>query len=279
MKTLASVCQNELNSLTETKDYICNFVFGPFGYKHLNEAINSNKHKCEFCNGSQHYSPIIDPNVSDERAWLCGNAICVVNTAKIPSRATTTPPMLRKALEWALFCELNTIGDIHHDVKFEKIEQSQGKIDYLKKFVVKPSGILLMEGDPGTGKTYAAMAVCEKFTRTSTSCIFTTQKQMFNNWLATFKDGNVSNYVDRVLNTNLLVIDDFGTKDNSPGFMDFFMELINTRMQWTDRGTIITTNLTLKALSEFCGQALADRLNTGQRFKFEGETRREKPIL
>ncbi len=279
MKTLSTICDKELSSMQELKEYKCEFVFGPFGYKNLKEPIISTKHECEFCCGTRHYTPMIDPAVSDKRAWLCGNALCVVNNGKNKVKATTIPTHLRYAQEWPLFCEINGIGDIHHAVKFEKIQQAQGKIDYLKKFVVKPSGILLMEGDPGTGKTYSAMAVCEKFTRTNISCIFTTQKQMFNNWLATFKDGNVSNYIDRVLTCNLLVIDDFGTKDNSSGFMDFFMEVINSRMQWTDRGTIITTNLTIKKLSEFCGQALSDRLTTGQRFKYEGVTRREKPVL
>ncbi len=279
MKTISSICDKQLSSMQEEKEYICEYIFGPFHYIKLKETIISTKHTCEFCGGTQHYAPIMYPAVSGERAWLCANALCAVNNGKTKVKATTTPPTLRCALEWPLFCEINGIGDMHHDVKFEKIEQAPGKIAYLKNFVIKPAGILHMEGKKGTGKTYAAMAVCEKFTRFNTSCIFTTQKQMFNNWLATFKDGNVSNYIDRVLTCNLLVIDDFGIKENSASFMDFFMEIINTRMQWTDRGTIITTNLDLKTLSDFCGEPLSDRIKTGQRFLFEGESRRGNAVL
>ncbi len=77
----------------------------------------------------------------------------------------------------------------------------------------------------------------------------------------------------------LLVIDDFGTGDIPENFMTFFMDLINTRTQWTDRGTIITTNLDNKTLGIKCGEALANRLTTGQQFKFEGASRRNKVIL
>jgi DNA replication protein DnaC len=185
----------------------------------------------------------------------------------------------KRALEWPLFCEISGIGDLHYGVKFENIQQSAGKVDYLLKFAAKPYGIIFMQGEPGTGKTFASMAVCELFTRKNTSCIFTTQKQMLNNWLDTFKSDRVSNYIERVSNCNLLVLDDFGVGDVSPGFMSFFMDLINTRMQWSDRGTIITTNLDAKTFAVFCGEALSDRINTGQQFVFKGKTRRTQTVL
>jgi DNA replication protein DnaC len=75
------------------------------------------------------------------------------------------------------------------------------------------------------------------------------------------------------------VIDDFGTAEMSPGFMSFFMDLINTRMQWSNRGTIITTNLNDTKFSEYCGEALADRINTGQLFEFKGKSKRVKKPL
>jgi len=280
MKLMSSICDKELVQINiPDKEYRCDYIFGPWGYSKLNETIISTKHKCEYCEKSEHFCPVIDPAVSDARAWLCANQLCVVNSAKKGVKATTIQTPTRRALEWHVFCELNTIGDIHYNVRFESIQQSEGKIEYLKKYVVKPNEILLMQGEPGTGKTYASMAVCEKFTRTNTSCLFITQKQLFNSWQETFKAGNSSNIVNQVLTVKLLVIDDFGIKDNSASFMDFFMEIINTRMQWTDRGTIITTNLTDEVLAQFCGRALTDRILTGQQFKFPPGSRRKNPVL
>jgi DNA replication protein DnaC len=75
-----------------------------------------------------------------------------------------------------------------------------------------------------------------------------------------------------------LIVDDFGTNEPSDKFMGFFMDLINSRMQWEKRGTVITTNLDEKKLGQFCGDALSDRLNTGTLLIFEGKTRRREII-
>lgn len=43
----------------------------------------------------------------------------------------TKAPHKKKLLR-PLFCEINGIGDLYHDLTFEKVEQSQAKIDYMK---------------------------------------------------------------------------------------------------------------------------------------------------
>jgi hypothetical protein len=249
------------------------------GWKHLAQPTLSSELECPICKEKSHLTPLINPSLGDERVWMCGNVSCFIYKKENGPMATTTPPIPKRAVLWPLFCEINDIGNTHHDVLFEKIEQSQGKIDYLKKFVAKPNGIIIMRGKPGQGKTYCALGVCEYFTRTSVSANVTTQKQLLEKWLENNTTQKYSNYFRKLKEINLLVIDDFGTSDISPGFMGFIMDLINTRMQWNDRGTIITTNLDKNKLSDFCGDALMDRLNTGQQFSFEGDTRREKTIL
>jgi DNA replication protein DnaC len=185
----------------------------------------------------------------------------------------------KRALEWALFCEINTIGDENHGVTFDSLQQGEGKVSYLLKFCNKPRGIILMQGDPGTGKTFSAMAACELFTRKSDSCLFFTQKQMRDKWLIVERGDESSNFNFSVETVNLLVVDDFGTADVTPPFMGFFMDLINSRMQWTDRGTIITTNLDDDKFFNYCGQALTSRINMGQKFVYKGPDRRSpKPL-
>jgi IstB-like ATP binding protein len=258
---------------------LVHFIAVVGGWKKLKEPKMSNELKCLLCGEQSCFTPLVEPTQGDERVWLCGNLSCgLYNKANMP-QATTIEPTQKRAVLWQIWCQINEVGDVNHDVTFEGIEQSAGKIEYLKKFVVNPSGIILMEGEPGTGKTFCSLATCEYLTRTETSVIFMTQKQMMDKWLATFKEEKPSNFVNKVKECTLLVIDDFGTSEPSPGFMTFFMDVINTRLQWKKRGTIVTTNLNAEKFNQYCGEALADRILTGQKFIFEGNTRRIKQPL
>ncbi len=277
MKLVGSIGRQMVRPVTDPKLVHQIAVLG--GWKHLPEPKMSNELECPLCQEKSHHTPLIDPKLGSERVWLCGNMSCVTYSKENRPVATTTPPIPKRAILWPLFCEICDVGNLYHDVQFEKIEQSQGKIDYLKKFASNPTGRILMQGDKGTGKTYCSLALCEFLSRSETSVIFMTQKQMQEKWLETFKNDKGSNFTQRLKECMLLVIDDFGTVDPSPGFMSFFMDIINTRMQWTKRGTVITTNMNDARLAEVCGDALSDRINTGQKFFFEGNTRRTKTVL
>lgn len=258
----------------DTDGDLVHYYTGNDGYIPINPPIPCNEMSCKYCGNREGYCWT---NPEKERVWICGR-ICspskLINHVEV-SNHTTQP---KRSLQWPLFCELNGIGDMHHNLSFDFIEQSAGKVEFLRKFANKPSGIILMRGKPGTGKTYASMGLCELFTRSKTSARFFTNKSLTTQWLGTFKSDKPWEFTQKVENAELLVIDDFGTSDPSPAFLTFFMDLINTRMQWTDRGTVITTNLSAQKLSEFCGEALSDRLKTATQFVFE-ETSRRKPTI
>ena len=239
----------------------------------------SNNIKCLVCGSCDHYAVYIDPHSkSDRRVWICANPICESTNLKNMLPSTYTPPKLLRALLWPLFCELNGIGDVHHEVSFELIQQSPGMIKAMRDFAEKPYGIYYFHGGSGTGKTYASMAICELFTRKNSSCRFMTMRQMMAKWLDTFKEDKVSNFNETVNIVELLVIDDFGTGEPPPGFMGFLLDVVNTRMQWKNRGTIITTNLSSSKIAEYTGEALSDRLSTGTPFKFDKSSRRKSKL-
>lgn len=277
MKILSSLCAETKKHMKPDQAYICEYVNTPSGIIALEYAVLSSEKTCDWCSGRECYCPLVDPKQSGARSWLCANSDCEVY--KTVSHVKMSPSTARscRAILWPSFCEINGIGDEHHDVRFEEMKQSEAKVSYLLKFASSPRSIIFMRGEPGTGKTYASMAVCEFYTRKDLSCIFTTAQQMSNKWLENFHTFN--NYIEKVTNVSLLVIDDFGISEPPPGFLTFFMQVINTRMQWKNRGTIITTNLEIKKFNEFCGEALSDRIMTGQTFEFIGKTRRKKIIL
>ena len=273
MKLISSIAKDIQEGFRGEKAVICEFVSTPFGIQPM-KAIMSDEKNCEWCNGKQHHLPLIDPSNSANRTWLCSNIDCAVY--KGVNDICQYKPKVdgRRALLWPLFCEINGIGNINHAVTFEAMKQDAKKIAYLKSFAEKPKGTIVMQGDKGLGKTYASLATCELFTRYNSSCIFITHKQLLFRWI-----DKENNYLHKIENNTLVVIDDFGSSEPSQGFLSYFMDVINTRMQWNDRGTIITTNLEDDKLSNFCGEALMDRLNTGIYFEFRGQSRRKKNLI
>jgi IstB-like ATP binding protein len=285
MKQLNNLANSFVKKLSFQEPKMIHAIQHPFVLKHLDDPIMSDQATCPICEGQNGMHCLIDQNGDDKRIWFCLEADClalVKRSKPIPTLPTLNPSKLNRALVWGLFCEMNNIGDIYEDVKFEAIKQAQAKVDYLLKFSKNPTGIILMQGDKGTGKTYAALGLCELFIKTNPSCLFYTQDRLSAEWIAASKSDSASSLrdlMDKLSIVSLLVIDDFGTKEPSAGFLQFFMGIINTRMQYKSRGTVITTNLNSSSLGTFCGDALMDRINTGQSFLFTGATRRLKKSI
>jgi hypothetical protein len=273
MKILDDLLKKEVKE--EQEDKFIHFISSSEGYKPLETPRwLSEIEGCPFCGSSKLFAWAVD---KDHNAVFCGR-VCLASKLPMASTGRDIPAIPQRALEWAFFCEINGIGDQYHDVRFEKIQQNKGKLDYMLKFASSPKGIILMMGGPGTGKSYAALGICEYFTRSSLHCIFLTQKQLATHWVHTQNDP-LDNFLQRLISVPLLVIDDFATGEPNPKFLEFFMGIIDSRLQWKGRGTVITTNLDNKKLANFCGEALADRINTGQIMQFEGGSRRKKTIL
>jgi len=276
MKKLSDIAESLMPNGSEK---MINALYQPFGIKYLETPILASEAICSICSGSRGMSCLVDPISSDDVAWFCIEPHCMALVRESKPKPSLPTSHVKRSILWPSWCELNGIGDLcGKGVKFEDINQSEGKIQYLKKFASSPTGIIIMQGSPGSGKTYAALATCELFTRTNSSCLFFTQKQMIDQWASSFQSDKPWVFKDKCCRMSVLIVDDFGLCEPPPKFLDFFIDIINTRMQWSNRGTIITTNLDEKKLSEFCGASLMDRLNTGQPFIFSNQSRRKPPL-
>lgn len=269
MKTIAEITQNHISS-SDGKLVHYQAVVG--GWRKLDVPTMSTDLKCAICQGVDHGVVIATPiGSTSERVWICHTRNCASNKDLSHRQSMYPLPNKKRAIEWALFCELNTLGDVHHDVSFEKIVQSSEKIAALRDFLTSDNPFLIMQGSKGAGKTYASLGVCELFTRTNISCIFTTHARMKKDF---YNSDLSNNYIARVTNVNLLVLDDFGLIEPEKNFMEFFMDLVNTRMQWKKRKTIFTTNIDSEKFIQICGDALTDRLKRAIRLKFNDSSRR-----
>lgn len=163
----------------------------------------------------------------------------------------------------------------------QDINQKPEVIEFIREFIRRPVGFMLLSGKNGTGKTYAAMTVYEAIATfklpdyDSDVAMFMTQAELnmkFNKYAQT---GDTHHLLYQLTETRLLVIDDLGTRTPSDAFMDFLYPLADKRYSDKARkGTIITTNLNADDMREKFGDAFFSRVASGQCFRFDGRDRR-----
>ena len=125
------------------------------------------------------------------------------------------------------------------------------------------SGNLLLTGDPGLGKTFLSAAIAREVSGEGFSVVYDTAAHIFDRFEAR-KFGReageaVEADVDRVLDCDLLILDDLGTEMTTPFVQSALYTIVNTRV--TDRrASILSTNLDLKELARRYSPQIVSRL-------------------
>lgn len=140
-------------------------------------------------------------------------------------------------------------------------------------FLKAPRNVLIT-GPTGIGKTYLATAIGEYACRSGYTCIFTGVSVLIEKLLMHRADGTFLKYRDKLIKTDLLIIDDIGLKRLPPEVVIDLHDLLEERQQ---RSTLITTQLPLKNWKEIIEDPLAldtivDKLNNGTlHIRLEGD--------
>ena len=163
----------------------------------------------------------------------------------------------------------------------QNLNQKPEVIDFIKKYIHNPRGFLLLSGTNGTGKTFTAMKIYEaispyKLPDYDSDCaMFFTQADMNMKFSKDAMNGGAGYFLDRVVSTKLLIIDDLGTRTPSEAFMDFLYTVADSRYnEKNSKGTIITTNMDSRMMQDKFGTAFFSRVASGQCFRFDGKDRR-----
>lgn len=141
-----------------------------------------------------------------------------------------------------------------------------------------PRNVVIV-GPTGVGKTYLAQATGEYACRQGLTCMFIGISILIEKWLMTRADGTYLKYRDRLIRTDLLIIDDMGLKKLSPEAVQDLHDLLEERQS---KCTMITTQLPLKNWKEIIDDELAldtivDKLKYGTlEVILSGETYRGK---
>ena len=125
------------------------------------------------------------------------------------------------------------------------------------------SGSLLLTGDPGLGKTFLSAAVAREVSGDGWSVVYDTAVHIFDRFEAR-KFGReageeIEADVERVLDCDLLILDDLGTEMTTPFVQSALYTIVNGRI--TDRrATILSTNLKLEDLGRRYTPQIVSRL-------------------
>ena len=144
-------------------------------------------------------------------------------------------------------------------------------------FLRSPRNVLIL-GPTGIGKTYLATAIGEYACRNGFNCIFVGVHVLMEKLMMSRADGTYLRYRDRLIKTDLLIIDDVGLKKIPPEIAIDLHDILEERQ---NRSTLITTQLPLKNWSEIIEDPLAldsivDKLANGTwHIKLDGTTMRK----
>jgi len=117
---------------------------------------------------------------------------------------------------------------------------------------MKPAGWLVLIGPAGSGKTHLAAAIVNEQINRNIPAFFITTADLLDHLRSAFNPGSEMSYdelFERIRNTPLLVLDDFGNHSGTAWAKEKLDQLLNHRFNNT-LPTVITTNLPVTELDD-----------------------------
>ncbi|HVO41843.1 MAG TPA: ATP-binding protein [Aggregatilineales bacterium] len=137
--------------------------------------------------------------------------------------------------------------DLRHEEKLPdaEVKRLAGAVDTVRHFAEKPRGWLVINGEPGTGKTHLAGAVANECKHAAQRVLFVAATELLDYLRATFyPSSNVSfdQRLEEIKNADVLILDDLAVdgKAMSAWARDKLYDVLITRFDY-DQPTVITT--------------------------------------
>ena len=126
------------------------------------------------------------------------------------------------------------------------------------------SGNLLFSGEPGLGKTFLSASIARVVSDEGFSVVYDTASHIFSQFEA-YKFNRENEYEDdaqsdihRIMNCDLLIIDDLGTEMTTSFVQSTLYQIVNTRL--SGKKTIISTNLKPQELGQRYSPQILSRI-------------------
>lgn len=120
---------------------------------------------------------------------------------------------------------------------------------------------LLLFGAPGLGKTHLSAAIAREVSSKGFSVVYDTAAHVFERFenQKFGREEDAESDVDRVLNCDLLILDDLGTEMTTAFVQSALYRIVNTRLM-EKKSTIISTNLSPEKLAQRYTPQIASRI-------------------
>ena len=125
-------------------------------------------------------------------------------------------------------------------------ENLHKSFEICEEFARTPKGWLLLEGGYGCGKTHLAAAIANFAVSNGVPTLFITVPDLLDSLRFAYDDPETTfeQRFEDIRNSNLLILDDFGTQNATPWAQEKLFQIINFRYI-NKLTTVITTNLML----------------------------------
>ena len=132
--------------------------------------------------------------------------------------------------------------------------------DYAHQFGKRPGNLLLF-GAPGLGKTFLSAAIAREVSSNGWSVVYDTAGRIFQRFESQkfTREEDAGDDVDRVLNCDLLILDDLGTEMTTAFVQSALYQIVNTRLM-EKKSTILNTNLMPGEIARRYSPQLASRI-------------------
>ena len=132
--------------------------------------------------------------------------------------------------------------------------------DFAHQFGRRPANLLLF-GAPGLGKTHLSAAIAREVSEKGYSVVYDTAGHVFGQFEQQkfAREEEADDHVERVLNCDLLILDDLGSEMTTAFVQSALYQIVNTRLM-ERRSTIISTNLTPEGISQRYSPQIASRI-------------------